>query len=189
MKKIRGWKSKLRRLQNWKEEHIDFDLEFLRVNHVDYIKLFNNLEVEKIPSWYKKEICVVLTEVLASWKEQANLNLNHYYMRLHISEDNIFDSQIMITIEDQMKEYKERFIKCEDAVNSPIWLKELPFRLEPYYSCSIWLEEELNSLETEEKNSLFKNLIEIKKVPSYDGEIYNEYVIREGTLWCFDIER
>lgn len=189
MEKIRGWKSKLRELQKWKEEHNSFNLEFLKENHVDNIKLFNNLELEKVPSWYKKEVCRVLSEVLVCWKEQANLNLNHYYMRLHISEDNIFDSQIMITIEEQMKEYKEKFIKCEDAIESPSWVKGIPFELKPYYSCSIWLEDEINSLEPDEKDSLLKNLLEMKKVPSYDGKIYNEYLIKEGILWCFGIER
>jgi hypothetical protein len=189
LKKIRGWKSKLRQLQNWKKEHNSFDLEFLRDNHVDYIKLFNNLELENLPSWYKKEICLVLTEVFSCWKEQANLNLNHYYMRLHISEDNIFDSQIMITVEEQMKEYKRKFTKCKDVMKSPIWLKELPFELEPYYSCSIWLEDEINSLETEERNTLLKNLLEENKAPSYNGNIYNEYLIIVGRIWCFDIER
>jgi hypothetical protein len=95
----------------------------------------------------------------------------------------------MITIEEQMIEYKEKFIKCEDAIKSPIWIKELPFELEPYYSYSIWLEDEINSLEPDEKDSLLNDLLEVKKVPSYDGNINDEYLIKEGILWCFDIER
>ena len=189
MKKIRGWKNKVRRLHDWKKEHSCFDLSFLEENKVDYVKLFNNLDLEQVPTWYKKEVPLVLADIFNSWKEQADLKLEHYYLRMHINEEDIFESQLMITIEEQINEYKEKFIGCDKNLKLPTWIKDFPYDLKPYYSCSVWLEDEINSLEIEEKETLLEKLIEVKSVPSYDGTINNEYLIQEGILWCFDYEK
>ena len=71
---------------------------------------------------------------------------------------------------------------CNEEVECPTWIRDLSFDLKPFYSCSVWLEDELNDLEKEEKETLLENLIVVKNVPSYDGNVYKEYFIKDGIL-------
>lgn len=43
LKKVRGWKKQIRRLNSWQDKHIEFDLDYFNTYHRDYIKYKNNL--------------------------------------------------------------------------------------------------------------------------------------------------
>jgi uncharacterized protein YihD (DUF1040 family) len=156
---------------------------------VDYVKFFNNIDSKRIPSWYKKELSLVLVDTFISWKEQADLKLEHYYLRMQINEEDIFDSQLMIIIEEEIINYKKRFISCDKVLECPTWMKDFPYDFKPFYSYSVWLEDELNSLEIAEKKTLLENVIEVKNVPSYDGNVYKEFLIQDGILWFLEYEK
>ncbi|MGR5907872.1 hypothetical protein ACT7DL_15720 [Bacillus paranthracis] len=65
MKKIRGWKRRVRKLNEWKVENSQFDNKFLEVNHFDYVKTFNYLDTQDLPIWYKKKVICALVEVFS----------------------------------------------------------------------------------------------------------------------------
>ncbi len=55
LKKIRGWKRRVRKLNEWKVENSQFDNKFLEVNHFDYVKTFNYLDTQDLPMLYKRK--------------------------------------------------------------------------------------------------------------------------------------
>lgn len=107
MKKIRGWKRRIKQIENLEKENKIFNFPILQNQYVDYLKMFNFQDLDKIPDWYKKKITITFINIFDSWKEYANVyNMEHFYIRLHIHEDNIFESQIMIVIENKLMNIK-----------------------------------------------------------------------------------
>lgn len=189
MKKIRGWKRRVRQLQNWTDENSTFDLSFLKENSVDYLKLFNYLDIEKIPDWYKSKISHALMNTFSAWKSEADTKLNQCNLKLVINENDIFESQIIITIHEQINKYKEKLEKYGNVDKTqPTWLPKST-NFQPYYSCSVWLEEEIDTLSLEEKEELLKNVLEVKNVQSFDGNLEKEYLIADGILWVLNHEK
>ncbi|MBD7939440.1 hypothetical protein H9655_20570 [Cytobacillus sp. Sa5YUA1] len=186
MKKIRGWKRRIKQIENLEKENKIFNFPILQNQYVDYLKMFNFQDLDKIPDWYKKKITITFINIFDSWKEYANVyNMEHFYIRLHIHEDNIFESQIMIVIENQINEYKTRFIRCPDEVKKPSWLENLSKEFTPYYSCTVWLEDELETLSETEKELMLSKLLEIRNTDSNE----KEYLINDGILWCLEYDK
>lgn len=189
MKKVRGWKRRVRQLQNWTDENSTFNLSFLQENSVDYLKLFNYLDIEKIPYWYKDNVSQALIDTFKAWKSKADLELDHYDLRLIINETDIFESEIIITINEQIEKYKERFVKYDkEDKTQPVWLPK-SINFQPYYSCSVWLEDEIDTLLLDEKEVLLKNVLDVKIVQSLDGNVEIEYLIADGILWVHNHEK
>ncbi|MDM5297121.1 hypothetical protein QUF51_02965 [Bacillus pumilus] len=183
MKKVRGWKRRVKRLKNLVKENEMFDLNILKDYGADYMKTFNFHDIEKIPEWYKKEFTLSLLKIYDSWKECATkTKLTNCHLRLHIHEDNIFDSQIMIINGDLVSEYKSRIKRCDGDIVEPLWLLNQNRNFTPYYTYSVWLEEELDTLSSSEKDIMLSNVVEIRK----DGLNEKEYLIKDGIVWCIE---
>ncbi|WP_078380035.1 hypothetical protein [Sutcliffiella halmapala] len=190
MKKIRGWKRRVRQLEAFKKEHVAFDRDFLKDNKVEYQKLFNYPEIDNIPLWYKADIVTTFIDTFHAWKEQADAQLSSYYLRLHINTVDIFDSELILSIDEQIEAYKNRFLKCEDHLKLPSWLNNNnSIEWKCYYMHSTWLKDEIDTLPEEEKQTLMDNLVETRKIDTLDGERVEEYLINEGIVFYLDYEK
>ena len=188
MKKIRGWKRRVRQLEEWKHDNNKFDIEFLKDNKFDYKKIFNDPLINDLPVWYKKKIVSAFIDIFNGWKQQADSQLSSYYLKLIISEVDPFDSQLIVAIDEEIEAYKNKFLKYATSVEVPVWLDDSFFKWETYCEYSIWLVEEIETLSDEEKKILMNRLIKIEKVKTYSGDIEEEYIIEDGIIWSTDYE-
>lgn len=188
LKKIRGGKRRVRKLNQWKVENSQFDNKFLEVNHFDYVKTFNYLDTHDLPIWYKNKVICALVEVFQSWKLAAESKFNHFYLRLHINENDLLDSQLIIALEEQIVEYKNKFVEYQTQLEKPLFLNNIALNWRAYHLVSIWLEDEINTLSATEQELLLNNLLEVRKVTSYDDETSNEYLIKDSVIWVSDYE-
>ncbi|MTH54931.1 hypothetical protein GKZ89_16130 [Bacillus mangrovi] len=184
--RTRGWKRKIRKLQNWKEESSHPALTFLFEYHFDYVKMFNDHSIHSFPFWYKREVVQALEDVAQAWTHVLSRHQDEFYLRLNVNQDDIFESQIIIAISNQIGQYKNRFIECEENNEKPLWLSKNEWA--PFYSCSTWLEEELETLDADYRRLLLNNVIKIKEPSSPDETVAREYMIREGVIWSLEIE-
>ncbi|HHP1111478.1 MULTISPECIES: hypothetical protein [Bacillus cereus group] len=188
MKKIRGWKRRVRKLNEWKVENSQFDNKFLEVNHFDYVKTFNFLDTQDLPIWYKKKVICALVEVFQSWKSVAESKFDHFYLRLQINGNDLLDSQLIIALDEQIVEYKNKFVEYQTQLEKPLFLNNIALNWRAYHLVSIWLEDEINTLSATEKELLLNNLLEVRKVTSYEDETSNEYLIKDSVIWVSDYE-
>ena len=73
-KKIRGWKRLKRRIEWWKSDNIQLNMEYLRDHHRDYVKLwispFYGLQTVTPPLWYKRLLLEAMIDVYHEWHKQ-----------------------------------------------------------------------------------------------------------------------
>ncbi|KXY55091.1 hypothetical protein, partial [Bacillus cereus] len=144
--------------------------------------------IKNLPIWYKNKVIYALVDVFQSWKLAAEFKFNHFYLRLHINENDLLDSQLIIALEEQIVEYKNKFVEYQTQLEKPLFLNNIALNWRAYHLISIWLEDEINTLSTTEQELLLNNLLEVRKVTSYDDETSNEYLIKDGIIWMSDYE-
>ncbi|WP_077300011.1 hypothetical protein [Virgibacillus pantothenticus] len=187
-KKIRGWKRRIKQLEEWKKDSNFLDINFLRVYGVEYRKIFNFDEQYFIPNWFKREIVLSFIDVFKRWEAQAKDEFEEFYMCLHINETDIFNSEIIIVIADAINVYKSKFKKVENYIPMPDWIITFDNKeWSPYYLHSVWLQDEINSLSDADKRKLMKQLVRVNKNKVNSREL-QEYIIRDSIFWCLDIE-
>ncbi|NMH73615.1 hypothetical protein HF078_11050 [Bacillus sp. RO2] len=185
MKKTRGWKRRVRQLDKLIETHSSFDIQQLTEYKVDNLKLFSYHDIHLVPAWYKKKVVSSMLELYKVWKEQAAAELDEFYIRLHIHSQNIFNSEIILAIDDKMEVYKERFHNEKKEPSLPPWLNSKD-DWKTFHLHSTWLEDELDTLSDQEKNALLQRLVETKKAPDYNGNMIKIYVINEEIVYFLE---
>ncbi|MDX8045707.1 hypothetical protein SH601_06860 [Gracilibacillus sp. S3-1-1] len=186
-KKIRGWKRRLRQLEKWKNDSIPLDLDLLRDYQVEYRKIFNLDNSYFIPNWFKSKVVLSFIDILKHWEIQAQGELKAFDIRLHIDESNIFDSQIMIVISSAIEDYRNKFEIVEGNLERPDWIINVENReWIPFYSYSVWLKDEIDSLTDEDKSKLIKNLVKVNN--EYNSEEEQEYIVPDSIFWCLVTE-
>ncbi|WP_243290410.1 hypothetical protein [Bacillus sp. FJAT-47783] len=182
MKKVRGWKRRVRQLERWTKDNLKFDTGLLYDIGYDYIKLFSLPEGD-VPNWYKKIVANNLYEVFTSWDRQAQKELdNKFLLSLIISEKDIMQSQVLIAIDDRIDFYLEQRKFSKEDNRRPNWLFNEDWQ--PYLSCIPLLEEEL-----EECDLLNLRIVDKKQVIDYEGNNTFEYLIEDGVFWTLNSQR
>lgn len=73
-KKIRGWKRRIKQIEQWKQRHIALDMERLVRHNRDYVKIwidpFYRLTRRNPPIWYSRLILGAMIEIHQSWLQQ-----------------------------------------------------------------------------------------------------------------------
>ncbi|WP_289890267.1 hypothetical protein [Virgibacillus pantothenticus] len=188
LKKIRGWKRRIKQLEEWKKNSNLLDINSLRMSGVEYRKIFNFDERYFIPNWFKREIVLSFIDVFKRWEAQAKDEFEEFYMCLHINETDIFDSEIIIIIAEAINLYKSKFKKVKNYIPMPDWIITFDNKeWSPYYLHSVWLQDEINSLSDADKRKLMKQLVRVNKNKVNSREL-QEYIIRDSIFWCLDIE-
>jgi len=129
-----------------------------------------------------------MLQLYKSWNEQATAELNDFYIRLHIHSENIFNSEIILAVDDLVELYKERFHNEKREPSLPLWLNSMDDTIDwkVFHLHSTWLEDELDTLSDQEKNAVLQKLVEAKKVPDYDGNMIKIYVINEEKVYFLE---
>lgn len=191
-KKIRGWKRRAKQLEEWKNDSISLDIDSIREYEVEYRKIFNFDECYFIPNWFKRNIVSSFIDILKQWETQAQSEFENFYIRLHINETDVFDSEIMIVILDSIEEYKSKFEKVDEHLQRPEWIINVVTKeWIPFYSYSVWLKDEFDSLSDSDRSKLIKNSVKVNdddNAVNSDDEL-KEYIVRDSIFWCLDSEK
>lgn len=186
MKKVRGWKRRLRQLEKWEQEHSNYNDSFLKEYQYEYIKLFTLPYDIKIPNWYKREVVRVLLNIFDEWTTQARADHNRFFASVIINEVDIMESQVLISIGEEMDRYLTDRRPIEKLEIIPLWLQCKKTKLEwkPFMSTYVLLEDELEDYPEKERNEIIKKIVERKEVSNSDYEC--ELLVNDGITWHLD---
>lgn len=113
IKKIRGWRRRIKSIENWKQRYIYLDIAQLERHHRDYVKLWINpfyrLTKRNPPLWYARLIFGAMTEVYESWYEQLILLNEPFDLKMWVYDPNFIHSQIVVAFRDQLHFYDHTF--------------------------------------------------------------------------------
>ncbi|WP_105620104.1 hypothetical protein [Vallitalea okinawensis] len=131
-KKTRGLRSKVKRIDHWKEQSKELDLESIKKYGRDYVKIwippfYNLYKINKYevghknpPNWFNKLILEAMLEVYDSWDKKLRGLNEPYYLKLWLYEPNFINSQIVAAIGDYIDYYEDVFEPDENKKALPI---------------------------------------------------------------------
>ncbi|KAA0547103.1 hypothetical protein FZW96_14090 [Bacillus sp. BGMRC 2118] len=112
-KKIRGWKRHIRKIDRWKKEVMEFDLELVRTYQRDYAKLwihpFYSLERTHPPAWYNRLLLEAMFDVYFNWHEQMSKESDDFYLKMWLFDPQFINSQIVAAYEELKDYYSQVF--------------------------------------------------------------------------------
>lgn len=122
-KKIRGWRRRIKQIEQWKQRFIDLDVEQLFCNHRDYVKLwidpFFRLTRRNPPMWYSRLLLEAMIEVYQSWYQQMNRLNEPFYLKIWLYHPNFIHSQIVVAFRDCLHFYDNTFEQSNDNKDFP----------------------------------------------------------------------
>jgi len=123
-KKIRGWKRRMKQIEQWKQRHIDLDIEQLCQNKRDYVKLwgidpFYRFTRRNPPIWYSRLILEAMIEVYQSWFGQMKRLNEPFYLKIWLYNPNFINSQIVVAFRECLHYYDNTFDKSNDKKAFP----------------------------------------------------------------------
>lgn len=131
-KKTRGLRSKVKKIDNWKKQSIELDLEYIKKYGRDYVKIwippfYNLYKINKYetghknpPNWFNKLILEAMLEVYDSWDKKLRGLSEPYYLKLWLYEPNFINSQIVAAIGDYIDYYEGVFESDENKKAFPV---------------------------------------------------------------------
>ncbi|MGG3885056.1 hypothetical protein [Brevibacillus panacihumi] len=122
-KKIRGWKRKIKQIEQWKLRFLNLDIEQLNFNQRDYVKLwitpFYKLVRRNPPLWFSRMLLEAMIEVYHSWYRILSQLNEPFYLKIWLYHPNFINSQIVVAIRDCLNYYDEVFDKSNEEKKFP----------------------------------------------------------------------
>jgi hypothetical protein len=200
-KKIRGMRSKARRLSTWASYYKELKMNVLLKYNKEYVKIwinpfhnlykYNERKVGKKnpPKRFCKQIFHELINIYLEWESKLTELDAPYYLKIWIGDPEFMDSQVVTAIRSEIGYYNNLFEK-------DLTPKRFPFEnVHPQMNHFTW-ERCVNGyhvwesdIETEEELREIKS--KAYKVNEYtiDGKLERDYFIRTGDIWLGHIQR
>lgn len=122
-KKIRGWKRRIKQIEQWKQQHIELDTEQLGSIHRDYVKLwidpFYRLRRRNPPVWYSRLLLEAMIEVYQSWSQRMKGLNEPFYLKMWLYNPHFINSQIVVAFRDCLSYYDHTFDISNDKKKFP----------------------------------------------------------------------
>jgi len=206
-KKIRGQKRLKKRIEKWRIESLNPNIDLINENHYDYVKIwvnpFANLRYkERNYTGPKSEnrilILNALLDVYDSWELQLKKLNVPYYLKIWLYEPRFTSSQVVCGIEDRIDHYENVFSPATKNVQFPIdRYKRLTKRIDQFnWTVAIdeeiiendfWPKEQyLNENEYYADQKIYRKLEEkqIKKeILSDETKKLIRYYVPKGQIW------
>lgn len=126
MKKIRGNKRRIKKIEKWRINNLLIDLDYLEKTNKDYVKIrifpwnpvamsLNNYPNPK--GKLRKKIIESFFDIYESWAIQLKELGKPFYLKIWIFEPDIYDSQVVCAINDKIEYYENIFHKPETEKN------------------------------------------------------------------------
>lgn len=196
-KKIRGWKRRIKSIENWKQRYIYLDIAQLERHHRDYVKLWINpfyqLTKRNPPVWYARLIFGAMIEVYESWHERLKLLNEPFYLKMWVYDPNFIYSQIVVAFRDQLHFYDHTFDPSSIQKDFPTHLYRKGLDIEKfewelaieadYYSLSELNEDIVLGFRTEKEIKGIQNkAYQQENIQSNNGENIL-YSVKIGDVW------
>jgi hypothetical protein len=111
-KKIRGWKRQIKKLEQWKQNHLQLSLNYHNYDHVKiWLYPWNNLLLKQRnpPVWFRRLIVAALIEIYDSWHEQLVALGEPFYLKIWFSEPRFIQSQVVAATGGRIEWYETLF--------------------------------------------------------------------------------
>ncbi|WP_152544780.1 hypothetical protein [Deinococcus phoenicis] len=109
-KKVRGWKTQIRRVERWRERHLTPDWTHFGRFDFDYVKIqidpWNRLVRRQPPLWLGRQMIHGLLNIYDAWAEAAP---DAPYLRIWLAWPFLMDSQVVMAGESQAGRYGGMF--------------------------------------------------------------------------------
>lgn len=190
-KKLRGWKRKVKEVEQWKSSYMNIDMGTFTERKRDYVKLwgctFYSLNKYTLPFWYKRLIIESLIEIYDSWKQSLDELNEFYYLKVWIFEGDMMHSQVVASYRGMLTFYDNTFSEMEKV-------KTLPNELATVNAASLLWHKSLflipwseNELVQDERDGIYTSE-EIQKLKKSAYAIKNErddtiFLIKEDDVW------
>ena len=203
-KKIRGWKRHKRKIESWRQNVIDLDMNYVRDNQKDYAKLwvhpFYSLMRRNPPNWFNRLLLNEMIDVYLNWYEKMAEENEDFYLKIWLYEPDFISSQIVVSYKDCINYYDETFDKNPITKNFPIHkYKSLEDKLslfdwEIYIDADMFWESEIR----EDIDLGFKTTAEVEEIinKSYTTEevslSYGDdilYKVNVGDVWLGTLKK
>lgn len=203
-KKIRGWKRHKRKIERWKQNVIDLDMNYIREHHRDYAKLwihpFYSLVRRNPPNWFNRLLINEMIDVYLNWYEKINDENENFYLKIWLYEPGFISSQIVVSYKDCIDYYDDTFDKNPIKKTFPFHKYEALkdklalFDWEPHINDEKYWDEELKEdIESgfrtkDEVNEIINKSYRSEKVRlSYGDDIL--YKVNVGDVWLGTLKR
>ncbi|HEY0029957.1 MAG TPA: hypothetical protein VGC65_04310 [Bacteroidia bacterium] len=140
--KIRGHRRRQRRIENWRLENLNFNLERLKKYKREYVEIIVHpwcdisLIKSKIPPPKRRTKQITLSgllDIYESWKVQLDKLGQPYYLKIWLFEPRFSESQVVCAIGEKIEYYETNFFKpTQSKVLKHENYGELNRRLEEY---------------------------------------------------------
>ncbi|MBP1905193.1 hypothetical protein J2Z32_001821 [Paenibacillus turicensis] len=200
-KKIRGWRRRIKQIDQWKQRFIDLDMEEMFRSNRDYVKLwidpFFRLTRRNPPIWYSRLLLEAMIEVYQSWYQQMKRLDEPFYLKIWLYHPNFINSQIVVAFRDCLHFYDNTFEKSNDKRDFPSQLYgkiaslqdfkwELALESE-YYRLTELQEDVTMGLRTDKsieaiKNKAYKD--ETVKLSTGEDTVYS---VKLGDVWLGEL--
>lgn len=203
-KKIRGWKRHKRKIERWKQNAINLDMDYLRNYQRQYEKLwihpFYKLERRNPPNWYQSLLLDAMIEVYLEWHQKMKKEEEDFYLKLWLYDPHFINSQIVVAYRNCLDFYDKTFKRRQEN-------KEFPFdkfhslrdKLEQfewdlhiesdYYDendLNEWLEE--GALTEKEVSRIKGKAYDAVRIKDEDGS-FLQYSLDKGDVWIGTLKR
>ncbi|MEK4650742.1 hypothetical protein NX902_05775 [Niallia sp. FSL W8-0954] len=203
-KKIRGWKRHKRKIERWKQNAINLDMDYLRNYQRQYEKLwihpFYKLERRNPPNWYKSLLLDAMIEVYLEWHQKMKKEEEDFYLKLWLYDPHFINSQIVVAYRNCLDFYDKTFKRRQEN-------KEFPFdkfhslrdKLEQfewdlhiesdYYDendLNEWLEE--GALTEKQVSRIKGKAYDAVRIKDEDGS-FLQYSLDKGDVWIGTLKR
>jgi hypothetical protein len=122
-KKVRGWKRRIRQLEQFRLAHRELDVEALRRGGRHYVKIWldpwRRLVPRNPPYWYRRRIVAAFIDILGAWRERLDAAGEPYYLELWLFHPDFYDTQVVAAVGEEIDFYRTSFEAAEGASAQP----------------------------------------------------------------------
>lgn len=203
-KKIRGWKRHKRKIERWKQNAMNLDMDYLRNYQRQYEKLwihpFYGLERRTPPNWYNCLLLDAMIEVYLEWHQKMKKEDEDFYLKLWLYDPHFINSQIVVAYRNCLDFYDETFKRRQENKRFPFdKFHSLRDKLEQfewdlhiesdYYDendLNEWLEE--GALTEKEVSRIKEKAYDAVRIKDKDGS-FLQYSLDKGDVWIGALRR
>ncbi|WP_420128986.1 hypothetical protein [Longimicrobium sp.] len=122
-KKVRGWKRRIRQLEQFRLAHRELDVEALRGGGRHYVKIWldpwRRLVPRNPPYWYRRRIVAAFVDILGAWRERLDAAGEPYYLEMWLFHPDFYDTQVVVAVGEEIDWYRNVFEPAEGVPAQP----------------------------------------------------------------------
>jgi hypothetical protein len=118
--KIRGWKRQIKKLEQWKQKHLNLTLNRYGYEYVKiWLDPWYRLQKRNPPVWFRRLIVAALIEIYNSRHEQL-VSLNEpFYLKIWLFEPHFIQSQVVGATGERIEYYEKLLVPDTESRKFP----------------------------------------------------------------------